>query len=95
MWTGQELTVVDSLMISATGILVVFSALAALAIAIIIITKILSAVTGKEAPAKPVTAVSAPAPGIDEEAYAVIIAAVNEEARLSGETVQIKSIREL
>ena len=39
MWTGQEMTLVDGLMISAVGLLVVFAALAALAIAVIIISK--------------------------------------------------------
>ena len=42
MWTGQEMTLVDGLMISAVGLLVVFAALAALAIAVIIISKIIN-----------------------------------------------------
>ena len=41
MWTGQEMTLADGLMISAVGLLVVFAALAALAIAVIIISKII------------------------------------------------------
>ena len=93
MWTG-EMTVADSVLISLVGILVVFAALAALAIAVIIISKLLGAVTGKEA-SKPAPAAAAPVPAIDEEAYAVLLAAVSEEARLSGEEFRVVSIKEL
>ena len=61
MWTGQEMTLVDGLMISAVGLLVVFAALAAL----------------------------------DEESYAVLLAAISEEARLSGEEFRVTSIKEM
>lgn len=37
----------------------------------------------------------APAPAIDEESYAVLLAAVSEEARLSGEEFRVVSIKEL
>lgn len=93
MWTGQEMTVLDSVMISAVGILVVFSALASLAIAIVIISKILGAFIKTEAPKAAVAA--APAPAIDEESYAVLLAAISEEARLSGEEFRVTSIKEL
>lgn len=92
MWTG-EVTVADSLLISALGLLVVFAALAALAIAIIIISKLLGTVFKADVPVKAVAA--APAPAIDEEAYAVLLAAVTEEARMSGEEVRVTSIKEL
>ena len=43
-----------------------------------------------------VAAAAAPAPAIDEEAYAVLVAAVTEEARLSGDgDVRVVSIKEL
>ena len=38
---------------------------------------------------------AAPAPAIDEESYAVLLAAVSEEARLSGEQFRVTSIKEL
>ena len=50
MWTGQEMTLVDGLMISAVGLLVVFAALAALAIAVIIISKIINTAVKDKAP---------------------------------------------
>ncbi|MBQ7797446.1 MAG: hypothetical protein IJ374_12945 [Lachnospiraceae bacterium] len=46
-------------------------------------------VTAKAAP------VAAPVPAIDEESYAVLLAAIKEEARLSGEEIRVVSIREL
>ena len=121
MWTGQEMTLADGLMISAVGLLVVFAALAALAIAVIIISKIIntavkdkapkqaavaaapaviiiSKVIGtlfKESAPKAAAAVAAPAPAIDEESYAVLLAAISEEARLSGEEFRVTSIKEL
>ena len=42
MWTGG-MTVADSIVISLVGLLVVFSALAVLAVAVIIISKIIGA----------------------------------------------------
>ena len=41
------------------------------------------------------SALAVPAPAIDEESYAVLLAAVSEEARLSGEQFRVTSIKEL
>ena len=38
---------------------------------------------------------AAPVPAIDEASYAVLLAAVSEEGRLSGEEFRVVSIREL
>ena len=97
MWTGQTMTIADSLVISALGIMVVFAALAALAISIVIISKVINMITKSDAPkAAPAAAAAAPVPAIDEEAYAVLVAAITEEARLSGEgDVRVVSIKEL
>lgn len=70
MWTGG-MTVADSIVISLVGLLVVFSALAVLAVAVIIISKIIGALFKTSAP-KAAAAVAAPAPAIDEESYAVL-----------------------
>lgn len=95
MWTGQEVTLLDSVSISILGVCVVFSALVSLAIAIILISKILGLFIKPEG-AKPAAAAAAvQQPGIDEEAYAVLLAVINEEARQSGETVRVTSIKEL
>ena len=97
MFTGQTMTMMDALSISFLGILVVFAALAALAISIVIISKIIGMITKNDAPkTAPAAAVAAPVPAIDEEAYAVLLAAINEEARLSGEgEIRVLSIKEL
>lgn len=92
MWTGQEMTLADGLMISAVGLLVVFAALAALAIAVIIISKIINTAVKDKAPKQ---AAVAAAPALDEESYAVLLAAISEEARLSGEEFRVTSIKEL
>ena len=47
-----------------------------------------------EAP-KAAVVTPAPDPGIDEESYAVLLAAISEEARLSGEEFRVTSIKEL
>ena len=88
------MTVADSIVISLVGLLVVFSALAVLAIAVIIISKIIGALFKESAP-KAAAAVAAPAPAIDEESYAVLLAAVSKDARLSGEQFRVTSITEL
>lgn len=89
------MTVADSIVISLVGLLVVFSALAVLAVAVIIISKIIGALFNKTSAPKAAAAVAAPAPAIDEESYAVLLAAVSEEARLSGEEFRVVSIKEL
>ena len=94
MWTG-EMTMMDAGLVSIVGILVVFAALASLAIAIIIISKILGILVKTDAPKQPAVAAAVPAPAIDEESYAVLLAAVSEEARLSGEEFRVTSIKEL
>ena len=89
-----RMTFADSIIISLVGLLVVFSALAVLAIAVIIISKVIGTLFKESAP-KAAAAVAAPAPAIDEESYAVLLAAVSEEARLSGEQFRVTSIKEL
>ena len=59
-----------------------------------IISKVIGTLFKESAP-KAAAAVAAPAPAIDEESYAVLLAAVSEEARLSGEEFRVVSIKEL
>lgn len=97
MWTGQTMTFMDSLLISALGLMVVFAALVAIAVSIVIISKVINMILKTDAPkAAPAAAAAAPVPAIDEEAYAVLVAAVTEEARLSGDgDVRVVNIKEL
>lgn len=94
MWEG-EMSLLDALGVSALGLLVVFAALAALAVAIIIISKILETILKENQPKPAVAAAAAPVQSLDEEAYAVLLAAVSEDARLNGENVRVTSIKEL
>ena len=85
----------DAVSMSVLGITVVFSALVTLAIAIVIISKILGMIVKTEG-AKPAAAAAAPVePGIDEETYAVLLAVMNEEARQQGTQFRVTSIKEL
>lgn len=96
MWTGETMSIMDSLTISALGILVVFTALAVIAISIVIISKVINLILKPEAPKTAAPVAAAPVPAIDEEAYAVLMAAVSEEARLSGEgEIRVVSVKEL
>ena len=88
------MTFADSIIISLVGLLVVFSALAVLAIAVIIISKVIGTLFKESAP-KAAAAVAAPAPALAAASYAVLPAAVRAEARLSGAQFRVTSIKEL
>lgn len=98
MWKETTMSVGQSLIISGMGLLIVVGALALLAIAIIILSKIVGVLTGGEkkaaAPA-PAAAPAAPVNNLDEEAYAVLIAAVSEEAHMPLTSFQITEIKEV
>lgn len=96
MWTKATMTFGESLMISAMGISVVFLALICLALAIIVISKILGAVI-KDAP-KPAAA-PAPAPVVSDEpqkeTLAVLMATIGEDLGLPTDQFQITSVTEI
>ena len=99
---GIQLGLVDSLVMSLSGMAIVFFVLILLAIAIILMGKILDAMgLGSSAQAKkaekPVsnvsTAVNSPKPVEEDfEEYAVILAAVSEHTRTPIENLKITSI---
>lgn len=91
MWTSTSMTFGESLVVSALGLLVVFSMLCILAIAITLFAKAFSAVEKK--PAADGGAVGAAA--VDMGVYARIIAVVCEEMNARPEEITIKSIRKL
>lgn len=103
MWTETTMSVGQSLILSAMGLLVVMSVLAILAIAIIIMSKLVGGVGAKKPAAAPAAAKKAAAPAapaapvvtIDEEAYAVMIAAVSDACGLPVKSFQITSIKEI
>ena len=96
MWTESTMSIGQSLIISAMGISVVFLALICLALAIIVISKILGAVI-KDAP-KPAAA-PAPAPVVSDEpqkeTLAVLMATIGEDLGLPTDQFQITSVTEI
>lgn len=99
MWKETTMSLGQSLVISGMGILIVVGALALLAIAIIVLSKIVGVLTDGEkkaaaAPA-PAAAPAAPVNNLDEEAYAVLIAAVSEETHMPLTSFQITEIKEI
>lgn len=96
MWTESTMTIGESLIISAMGISVVFLALIVLALAIIVISKLLGAVV-KDAP-KPAAA-PAPAPVVSDEpqkeTLAVLMATIGEDLGLPTDQFKITSVTEI
>ncbi|MCI1952888.1 MAG: OadG family protein [Clostridiales bacterium] len=101
MWTSNTMDAGSAIMVSVMGIAVVFLSLIALAIAIIIVSKIVNSAqkNKKVAPVAPTAPSTSAAPiassSADDETYAVLMAAVCEEANASPDTIQIKEIKEI
>ena len=103
MWTESTMELGQSLTISAMGMMVVVAELAILAVAIVILSKIIGAIESKNK--KPVAKAagntnvartSAPvANAIDEDAHAVLLCAVSEETRLPIDSFTITQIKEV
>ena len=102
MWTATTMSLGDSIILSGMGLLVVMAELSILAIAIIILSKIVGSAK-KPAAAAPAAAkavvAAAPAavaaPALDEEAYAVLLAAASDASGLPLQSFQITSIKEI
>lgn len=103
MWTSTTMGLGQSLILSVMGMVVVMGVLAVLAIAIIVMSKVVGGVGSKKpaAPAKKAAPAKAAAPAapveppIDEEAYAVLIAAASDACGLPVKAFQITSIKEI
>lgn len=100
MWTATTMSIGQSFIISGMGLLVVMAELSILAIAIIVLSKIVGSAKKPAAAApaaKPAAAaVAAPAaPAIDEETYAVLLAAASDASGLPLKSFQITSIKEI
>ena len=97
MWTESTMSIGQSLIISAMGISVVFLALVSLALAIIVISKILGSVI-KDKAQKPAAA-PAPAPVVSDEpqkeTLAVLMATIGEDLGLPTDQFQITSVTEI
>ena len=84
----------EQLIVAAMGLATVFLCL--LALAVMVISKIMSGVGGAAKKAAPAPVAAAPAaPALDEESMAVVMAAVCEDCGLPLDQVRIKSVQEL
>jgi sodium pump decarboxylase gamma subunit len=103
MWTSTTMDAGTAVMVSIMGIAVVFLSLIALAVAIIIVSKIVNSTQKNRetvpsvpsAPSAPSTSSAPIASSADDETYAVLMAAACEEAHASPDTIQIKEIKEI
>lgn len=86
----------EQLLVALMGLAVVFLCLIVLAVAVMIISKIMSGVGGSAKKAAPAPVAAAPAaPALDEESMAVVMAAVCEDCGLPLDQVRIKSVQEM
>lgn len=93
MFAGNTMGIFESIIVSALGLTVVFAALASLALAIVIFSKIFNSLSAtKEAAPK----VMKPAEeDLSEEYCAVLISAISEELRSKRGEYRVKSIKEI
>ena len=87
----------EQLLVSLMGIATVFLCLIVLALAIMLVSKLIGGlgIGEKKAAAAPAAAAAAPAPAMDEEGMAVVMAAVCEETGLPIDQIRIKNVQEL
>ncbi|WP_300332002.1 OadG family protein [Fusobacterium sp.] len=94
MFTGSTMGIFESLIVSALGLSVVFTALAVLAIAIVLFSKIFSCLGIAEEKKTP-KVVKPAEEDLSEEHCAVIVAAISEELRSVRGEYRVKSIKEI
>lgn len=87
----------EQLLVSLMGLATVFLCLIVLALAIMLVSKLIGGlgIGEKKAAAAPAVAAAAPAPAMDEEGMAVVMAAVCEETGLPIDQIRIKNVQEL
>ena len=82
----------EQLLVSLMGLATVFLCLIVLALAIMLVSKLIGGLGIGE---KKAAAAAAPAPAMDEEGMAVVMAAVCEETGLPIDQIRIKNVQEL
>lgn len=92
MWTGESMTLMESLVVSGMGMTVVMGVLILLALSIVALSRLM---TLKRQPAKAAPPPAPPAGPSEEEQFAVILSVICEELRADPADIQIKSIRKL
>ena len=95
MWAGETMTFLESVVASLLGLSVVFCTLIALAVAIIVISKILGLII-KDDTTKPAAAAAAPVSDeADKEIFAVLMSVISEDLNLPMDQFKIVEIREI
>lgn len=95
MWTSDTMSVADSLMISLMGIIIVLSALALLAVMIVIFSKIFENLDKKNSK-KQGGSTEVKKEGLsDEEIGSMIISVVCEDLCIEPDEIIVKSIKEI
>lgn len=95
MWTQDTMPFGESLIVSGLGIAIVFCALVALAITIVIVTKVFELTGIGHAKKATVAKPAAPVETFDEESYAVLISVMCEEMKLPPDKFKIVEIKEV
>lgn len=98
MWTQSTMDFSQSLLVSGLGLMVVFSALIVMALAIIVGAKVFSAFnkkSDKNDQASGVSDIAAENSTADEEACAVLLAVISEEMHAPIDSFRIKEIKEV
>lgn len=94
MWSGDYLSVPESLVLSLMGLCVVMGTLVCLALVIMAFSKVMEG-SNKTSAAKAAPKPLPEPPGISDETAAVIIAAICEELKAAPEELNITSIVEV
>lgn len=97
MWTESTMDIFQSFIVSGLGVMVVFSALVAMALAIVVVTKVFS-VFNKDSDNKSVSSENNAAANNsveDEETFAVLMSVISEEMHAPIDSFRIKEIKEV
>ena len=95
MWTEPTMPFGQSVIVSLLGLSVVFLALICLALAIMVISKILRSVVSAKAPAAAQKAAPAVSDEADKELLAVLMATIGDDLGLPTDKFKILSVTEV
>lgn len=95
MWTESTMPIGQSMIVSLLGVTVVFSALVCLALAIMLISKILRTIIKDEAQKPAVATAPAAVSEADQENLAIIMATIGEDLGVTPDQFKIVNVKEI
>lgn len=95
MWTADSMSVLESITVSGLGLAVVFTTLVVLALAILVISKLLGVIIKDGQPKAAETQPVADNSEKDNEAFAILMAVISEDLDLPTDQFRIVSIKEV